>query len=89
MSPTPWVNSESNFQHGEFAELLRERKAKKRDMGDAGRGINRRQWRHIMANAARGPEDEPDSPTLREDLGSDGKEITDFDGLIRPGMYVL
>ena len=64
-------------------------------MGDAGDGINRRERRHSMANAARDPEDEPDSPTSREDSGPDGKEtrsprlVTDFDGLSRPGMYVV
>ena len=58
-------------------------------MGDVGDGNNRRERPHSMANAARDPEDEPDSPTSREDLGSDGKEITDFDGLSRPGMYVV
>ncbi len=41
-----------------------------------------------MANAARDPEDEPDSPTSREEPALDeGKTnlMTDFDGLSRPG----
>ncbi|GAB1315513.1 GTP cyclohydrolase 1 [Madurella fahalii] len=92
MSPTPSVNSERSFEHSDAAELGRERKKKRRNRGDAGGGNNRRQRRHSMANAARDPGDEPDSPGSREELGPDGKEtrssslMADFDGLSRPGI---
>jgi GTP cyclohydrolase I len=91
MSPTPSVNSERNFQHGDAGGLGKERKTKKRDRGDASDGSNQRQRRHSIANAARDPGDEPDSRGSREESGPGGEEtrspslMTDFDGLIRPG----